>query len=406
MRRDTLSLSEARRIALAAQGFDRPRPRRNVRQADLSRVIRQLGLIQIDSVNVLVRAHYLVLFSRLGPYKTSDLDNLIYERREFTEQWAHEASILPVDRWPLFRHRMEGESFDRKFRALRTYMERETEYVARVLAEVRTRGALAAGEVAEPDGSRGQAGDWWAWTDAKAALEGHFACGRLAIANRRPANVARVYDLVERVLPREHLERMPRPEEAQRELVRLASQAHGVGTAEDLADYYRMPLRDARRRVAELVDAREIREVHVEGWRVPAYVACSVSIPRRVNAASLISPFDPLVWFRPRTARLFGFDYRLEIFVPRPARRWGYYVLPFLLGERFVARLDLKADRATRRLLVEAAHVEPGCDRDEVASAIAAELQALSGWLSLDDIAIARRGQLSKTLLRAVRAGR
>ena len=315
-----------------------------------------------------------------------------------------EASILPVDRWPLFRHRMEG--FDRKLRALRAYMERETEYVARVLAEVRTRGALAAGEVAEPDGSRGQAGDWWGWTDAKAALEGHFAFGRLAIANRRPANVARVYDLVERVLPREHLERLPRPEDAQRALVRLAAQAHGVGTAEDLADYYRMPLKDARSRVAELVDAREIREVHVEGWRAPAYVACSVAMPRRLDAASLISPFDPLIWFRPRTARLFGFDYRLEIFVPRQARRWGYYVLPFLLGERFVARLDLKADRVTRRLLVEAAHVEPQLDHDEVASAVAAELQALSRWLNLDDIAVARRGNLSRTLLRAVRTGR
>jgi uncharacterized protein YcaQ len=400
---DSLSRDEARRLALAAQGFDRPRPSDRVGPSHLRRVIRRLGLLQIDSVNVLVRAHYLVPYSRLGPYDPAVLDRLVYERREFTEQWAREASILPVDRWPLFRHRMDG--YDRRMRALRAFMARRPAYAGRVIAEVRARGPVEAGHVREPDGSRGRTTGWWGWTDAKAVLEGHFAAGRLAIARRSPT-FARQYDLAERVIPAGPLSEAPPPvDAAQRELVRLAAGALGVATADDLADYYRLPIRDARDRIAELVSAGELRAVRVEGWRPPAFLPSSVSIPDRIDARAILSPFDPLIWFRPRTLRLFGLDYRIEIYVPRPKRRWGYYVLPFLLGDRIAARVDLKADRAASRLLVEAAHLEPGADRDETARALAAELRSIAAWLSLDRVVVGRRGALARALADAVRRG-
>ncbi len=381
MARDALSLSEARRIALAAQGFDRPRPSGGVDKRHLRRTIRQLGLLQIDSVNVLLPAHYQVPFSRLGPYELSDLDDLIYRRREFTEQWAHEASILPVESWPLLRHRTEMR--DRRMQALASFMERHADYVGWVLEEVRARGPLTAGDLPEPDGTRGRAREWWGWTIAKAALEGHFARGTLAVAHRRTAGFARAYDLAERVFSPEHQDREVRREDAQRELMRLASRALGVGTASDLADYYRMPIREARSSLADLAAAGELRTVWVEGWREPAYLHPAARLPRRIDASALLSPFDPVVWYRPRAARLFDFNYRIEIYVPRAKRRWGYYVLPILYGDRIVGRIDPLFDRNAGVLRINALHWEPGAPKKVP---LQRAVRGLSRWVGAREI--------------------
>jgi uncharacterized protein YcaQ len=401
MSRDELSLGEARRLALAAQGLDRPRPVGPVGVPHLRRTIRQLGLLQIDFVNVLVPAHYQVPFSRLGPYPRSRLDDLVYRRREFTEQWAHEASIVPVDAWPLLRYRMERHRV-RPY-GFETFLEEYPDYVARVLDEVRSRGPLTAADLAGPEGGPERIEGAWFGSVPRAVLEAHFGRGLLAVAERLP-NFARVYDLAERVLPPEHHGRRVGAEESRRELLRRAARAHGVGTAADLADYYRMPVGEARPRLAELVAAGALHQVRVEGWREPAYLHPEARLPERIEAAALLSPFDPVVWYRPRTARLFGFDYRVEIFVPPDKRRWGYYVLPFLLGDRLAARVDLRADRAGRRLLVLAAHLEAGLAPGTVAAALAPELRTLAAWLGLDSVGVQGRGGFSRALAAAVRS--
>jgi hypothetical protein len=398
MSRDDLSLSDARRIALASQGFDRPRPPGRVGMGHLRRTVRQLGLVQLDFVNVLVPAHYQVLFSRLGRYERARLDQLVYRRREFTEQWAHEASILPVDAWPLLRHRMERHRV-RPY-GFESLLEDQADYVARVLDEVRARGPLTADDLPAPDGVARRIEGSWFGSVPRAVLEAHFGRGALAVAERL-ANFARVYDLAERLIPTEHHGREVGREEAQRELLRRAARAHGVATAADLADYYRMPVREALPRLAELVAAGELRQVRVEGWKGPAYLHPEARPPARIDAAALLSPFDPVVWYRPRTARLFDFDYRFEIFVPKAQRRWGAYVLPFLLGDRLVARVDLKADRPGRRLLVLAAYREAHAEPGASAAALAAELRTLAGWLGLDSVTVERRGNLARPLATA-----
>src|SRR5262245_43718981 len=403
MSQETLTLSEARRIALAAQGFDRPRPNGKVNASHIRGVIRRLGLVQIDYVNVLAPAHYQVLFSRLGPYEKSLFDDLVYRRREFTEQWAHERSILPVESWPLLRHRMETHRV--RPWGFEMFLEQQSSYVAWALEEIRARGPLSAENLPEPDGMPRRMSDKWGWgMNLKSqVLEAHFGFGRLAVVERLP-NFTRVYDLAERVIPAEHHGRKVESEEAQREMLRLAARSHGVGTAGDLADYYRMPIGEARRPMAELVEAGELRETRVEGWREPAYLHPEARNARRIEASALLSPFDPVVWNRARAARLFGFDYRIEIFTPQEKRRWGYYVLPFLLGERLVARVDLKSDRAARRLLVLAAYIETGAVPGDVADALAAELLLMATWLELDSVFVERRNGFARKLAAAVRA--
>jgi len=398
---EVLSQAAARRIALAAQGFDRPRPRGRVGVRHLRDVLRRLGLVQIDSVNVLVPAHYQVPFSRLGPYDRALLDDLVYRRREFMEQWAHEASILPAEHWALLRHRMDGH--DRRLRSLAAFMARHADHARRVLEAVRERGPLTAADVPEPDGTRGSARGWWGWSVTKTTLEGLFASGDLAIAGRRSAGFARLYDLAERVVPQPRRGRDIAHDEARREMLRLAARAHGLGTATDLADYYRMPIGEARRLLQDLAGSGELREVRVQGWRERAYLHPEARSPRRIEASALLSPFDPLIWHRPRTSRLFGFDYRIEIYTPRARRRWGYYVLPFLLGDRLVARVDLKADRGASRLRVEAAHLEPRTEADRVADALAPELLAMASWLGLESVAVRRRGRFAPALAAAMR---
>jgi uncharacterized protein YcaQ len=401
-----ISLDQARRIALAAHGFARPRPSRPANARDIASTIRRLGLVQIDYANVLIPAHYMVLFSRLGPYRRALFDDVVYRRRLFTEQWAHEASIVPVETWPLLKHRMAVHRV-RPWGFEKT-MAQYPGYVEWVLDQVRERGPLAAADLhsesmPKPEALSRRVGGTWFRSTQRAMLEAHLGRGVLAVAGRLP-NFARVFDLSERVVAAEHHRREVEIEDAQRALLRIAASACGVATAADLADYFRMPIRDARARIAELVEAGELREVRVEGWREIAYLDPAAPSPRRIAAAAILSPFDPVVWFRPRAKRLFDFDYRIEIYVPPEKRKFGYYVLPFLFGDRIPARVDLKADRAGRRLLVMSAHLEAHADPDAVAPALATELRALAHWLELDSIRVARRGNLASKLARALAA--
>ncbi|HMK72785.1 MAG TPA: crosslink repair DNA glycosylase YcaQ family protein [Myxococcaceae bacterium] len=400
MLRDTLSLAEARRIALAAQRFHLPRPTARPGLAEVRATLNGLGLIQIDHVNLVVPAHYQVPFSRLGPYPRRLLDTLVYRRREFTEQWAHEASILPMAHWPLLRHRMDT----RRVRpyGFERFLRRHPAYLAEILESVRTRGPLTAGDLPAPPGGERRLAHSWYGTVPRAVLEAYFARGTLAVADRRP-NFARVFDLAERIVPEAHRRRRLEPAEAERELLHLAARAHGVGTAADLADHYRMSVREARPRLHELVESGVLRRVRVEEWREPAYLHREALLPARVEATALLSPFDPVLWFRPRAERLFDFHHRNEIFTPPAQRRWGACVLPFLLGERLVARVDLKALRPERRLRVGAAFLEPGVRPGPVAEALAAELGLLARWLELDALEVGRRGNLARTLASAVR---
>jgi uncharacterized protein YcaQ len=406
----SISQAQARRIALAAQGFADRRPSGAVDLRHLRRVVRRVGLLQMDSVNVLMRAHYMPLYSRLGPYPRALLDRAAYQRpRELFEYWGHEASLLPVSLQPMLRWRMErGHEWGSVARINRD----RPELVRWVLDEVRAKGPLTAAEIEDDVPTRRE--HWgWNWSDVKTALEHLFWRGEV-VAARRNGAWARVYDVPERVLPRAVLATpTPSPADAQRELVRVAARALGVAVEKDLRDYFRLPLAATRSAVAELVEAGELLPVTVEGWQQPAYLHAEAKPPRRVNAATLVSPFDPLVWERARTERMFGFRYRIEIYVPAAQRVHGYYVLPFLLGDRLVARVDLKADRQASVLRVPAAWIEPAPPGragrghpgpGEVAEALAAELRRLAGWLELDAVAPPEGGDFAGSLAAALRA--
>jgi uncharacterized protein YcaQ len=395
---NTLTLDEARRTALHAQGFGRPRPARPGAR-HIRETIRALGLVQVDCVNVLVPAHYQVLFSRLGPYDRALLDDAAYRSGEFTEQWAHEASIIPVETWPLLRHRMDMVRFAAW--GFGRVAERHPEYAVWVLEQVRERGPLGADELPAPDGVERRIPGAWVGTVPRAVLESYFVRGVLAAAERRQ-DFSRVFDLAERRIPAEHFGRSVPREESERELLRIAARAHGVATAKDLADYFRMKVGPARPRIAELVEAGDLVEVAVDGWREAAYLHREAAIPRRVEAATILSPFDPLIWTRPRASRLFRFDYRVEIFVPAAKRQFGFYVLPFLLGDRLAARVDLKADRAAGRLMVKGSWVEDGIAAAEIAGPLARELWTLARWLGLERVAVGRRGSLARALGAAI----
>lgn len=394
-----ISAAQARRIALAAQGFMDPAPSGRVTARHFQRVVERTGLVQIDSVNVLVRAHYMPFFSRLGPYDRAALDRYTWGSGRMWEYWGHEASLLPLERYPLFRHRMENGRSNR-WQWHHEYFNRRRDYVEQVLEHIREHGPVVVGDVNEDGHQQG----WWNWSDAKVALEALFARGRVTVMQRR--NFSRLYDLPERALPPEVLE-APYPDEeaAHRELLTLAARHHGIGTARDLADYYRVPVPSSKQRLAELVDAGTLQRVRVEGWREPAYLHPDARIPRRVEARALLSPFDPVVWERARTERLFNFHYRIEIYVPEPKRQYGYYVLPFLLGDVLVARVDLKADRQSGRLLVRGAYAEDGQDTGAVAEALAVELASMAEWLGLDQVIVEPKGDLAVALGVAVKHG-
>ena len=399
MGRTRLSRAAARRIALAAQGFDRERPAGRADIRHFRRVIERLGLLQLDFVNVLMPAQFLVLWSRLGSYERKRLERFIYGSGEYTEQWAHEASIVPASSWPLLEFRRRSCAMH-KNNPLRKLRNRKA-YLNAVLEQVQRDGALTSGDLPPAPGPERNPGDWHR-SMPRWALEYHFARGSLAVRDRLP-NFQRVYDLPERILPNEHLHRSMSRQDAQRELLQRAAAALGVGTLHDFADYYRMLPREVGPLLQDLVDAGDLSVIEVEGWNDPAYLASTARAPHAIKGASLLSPFDPVVWFRPRAERLFDFHYRIEIYVPAAKRRWGYYVLPFRVGDQIVARVDLKADRQSSRLLVQNAHEEEGADIDECCARLAAELLALKDWLCLDDIHISRKNSFTRKLAATVR---
>jgi uncharacterized protein YcaQ len=397
----TLTAAQARRIAIAAQGLARPRTRPAVAdRRHLRGVLRRTGLLQIDSVNVLARAHYLPAFSRLGGYPTAVLDLMAYRDRELFEYWGHEAALLPVDLHPLMRWRMAHyESRLGRWGRITALTGRRPGYVEQVLAELTDRGPSSAGEIAA--GERRGTDNWgWNWTDAKTALEWLFMIGRVSVAAR--PRFERVYDLTERVIPA-HVLAAPTPDplDAQRELVARAAACQGVGTVADLADHFRQKPTVITPLVRDLVDDGRLLPVTVRGWERPAYLHPDAAMPRWATGRALLVPFDPLVWTRERVERMWGMRYRIEIYVPAPKRVHGYYVLPFLLGDALVARVDLKADRQAGRLLVQAAHAEPDAP-PETAAALADELRELATWLRLGPVEVAGPGELAPALAAAL----
>jgi hypothetical protein len=395
----TLSRDQARRIALVAQGFRDPRHTVPTMRT-FNRTLARTGVLQVDSVNVLARAHYMPLFSRMGPYDPGMLERASSgrERRRVVEYWAHVQAFMPVDLWPVMQHRMASYRAQRgKWKVMAARPELE----AGVLAAIRDRGASTARDL--DDGDPVAKEHWgWNWSDTRKVLDYLYMVGELAIAGRNGAFEVR-YDLPERVLPRRVLETpVPDLAEANRELVRRAAVSHGVASVGCLADYYRMKVAEVRPAVADLVEAGELVPVSVEGWARPAYLHRDAALPRRVHARAVLSPFDPLVWLRDRTEHLFGFRYRIEIYVPAHKRVHGYYVLPFLLEDRLVGRVDLKADRQAGTLVVRSAFAEPDAPAD-TADELADELAQVAQWLELGAIVVERRGDLAPALGAAVR---
>jgi uncharacterized protein len=399
---ESLSIERARRIALAAQGFADPKPAGRADRRHLRRVFDRVGLIQIDSVNVVSRSQYVPPYSRLGPYERTLLDDLAYRHRELFEYWGHEASLIPMRMYPLFRWHMARASQGFAWGSMNRMIRERPEYVNAVLDDVRRNGPIAISELHD-SGERLRAGWGWNWKAGKVAMEYLFWAGEVAAASR--VRFERRYDIPERVIALEALNAPEPPtEEAHRALLTIAARALGVGTVADLADYFRIRVPEARPRIQELVEEGVLVPVEVEGWSPPAYLHSEARAPRQVAAGALLSPFDSLVWFRDRVERLFGMRYRIEIYVPAPKRQYGYYVLPFLLGDELVARVDLKADRKNGVLLAQASHLEDHQGPADVAPALADELRGFSDWLGLGgDVRVIRRGTLARPLAAALR---
>lgn len=383
-----LSIQHARRLALAAQGFSSRQPPATIKAAHVTQLIERLGVLQIDSVNALVRSHYLPLFSRLGNYSRTFLDQAAWSQgrqRKLFEYWGHEASLLPIELYPLMRWRMRrAAQGDGIYQHLAKFGHEQAATIARVLQTVREQGALGAGSIST---RQDRAGPWWDWSAEKHALEWLFAAGEVTVAGRR--GFERLYDLPERVLPSAVIEHPDIGEaDAQRGLLLRAVKALGVGTEKDVRDYFRQDPAPAKRGLAELVEEGAVQVVQVQGWKQPGYALAGAAVPRKVIASALLSPFDSLIWERARTERLFDFHYRLEIYTPAHKRVYGYYVLPFLHNERIAARIDLRAERAAGRLAVHAVHEEqPGLD-DEGMHALAHQLRQLANWLDLPQLLI------------------
>lgn len=394
--KESLSIAEARRIVLASQLFQPRRKPPKTIQA-LADIVRELGAVQIDSVNVLTRSHYLPLFSRCGAYDRALLERAAYEpdTRQLFEYWGHEASFLPLERFPLFRWRMErARRGEGTWGRMKKFVTEHRDAVAAVREQIRERGALAAGEI---HGAKRGSGGWWGWSETKEILEWLFWTGEVTTARRR--NFERLYDLTERVVPKDLVTKEVSKEDSQRELLAIAARALGVATVVDLRTYFRIPTSDAAHRTRELVDAGVLVPLAVEGWKQLAYRHRDAKSPRMANATALLSPFDSLIWERQRTERLFDFHYRLEIYTPAHKRQHGYYVLPFLCDGRLVGRVDLKSDREQNRLLVKGGSLEKGVREEETVEMLSAELQSLASWLGLASVTIAsRRGSLMKAL--------
>ena len=399
---ERLTPAAARRMALAAQGFADPRPSGEVSRRHLRRVLARTQVLQLDSVNVAVRAHYMPVFSRLGPYLPSLVDDAAWAHtarrpRLLVEYWAHMASLMPVADWPLLRWRMRA--YEQRFWGAAARFSKGL--IEDLLAAVKDLGPVSAGRLEDELGTSPRqaraSGGWWNRSDLKHACEYLFATGALTTGARQ--GFERRYDLPERVLPAEVLAAPPvSDEEAARQLVLRSAVAHGVATEPDLRDYYRLPPERSRAAVSELVEAGSLVPVAVAGWRHPGYRHVDARLPRRVTGRALLCPFDPLIWERDRTERLFGFRYRIEIYVPEPKRVYGYYVFPFLLDGELVARVDLKSDRALGVLRVQSAFAEPGIDVAQVVAELAAELRVMAGWLGLSGVVVGDRGDLAAAL--------
>jgi uncharacterized protein YcaQ len=400
---DTLRIGEARRIALEAQGFADPRPRGRIDRRHFRRVMDRVGLVQIDSVNVLTRSHELPFLARLGPYPRDALATWLWKSQEVVECWGHEASLIPVDLHPLLRWRMQG---DHQWYDVGTFEAAHPGLAGRILEAVRERGPVPLGQLDHLGDvikrTKPEPGNMWNWTPAKRAVEWLFWTGQVS-AVRNPASFERSYVLPDRTLPARVLAaEVPEDDDAQKALLLKAARSHGVGTARDLADYHRINIRVARRLLDELAGDGALRWVEVEGWRHPALLHPEAVLPRWVRASALLSPFDSLVWERDRTEALFGFRYRIEIYTPKAKRVHGYYVLPYLHRGELQARVDLKADRASGALLVQGAHGEDGIDRDDVAQGLAERLRELAGFLGLGDVQVQPSGALAAEVSRAV----
>jgi uncharacterized protein len=394
---ERLSAAAARRIALGAQGFADPRPSGRITRRHGRRLFEHVGLVQIDSVNVLVRSQELPVFARLGPHRR-DLLPAMLDAGDLFEYWGHQASLIPVEHQPLFRWKMEaaarGENI---WNGVARLARNRPGYIETVYEEVKALGPLRASELSDPGPRRKE--PWWSWEDGKLALEYLFWSGQLSA--RRLSNFERAYDVTERILP-DWVLALPTPTEAEarRELLALAGRALGVATVADLCDYYRLNIPKSKGALAELVEVGRLVPVEVVGWGRPAYLDPDARRPRRISARALLSPFDSLVWFRDRTERVFDFHYRIEIYTPAAKRVYGYFVLPFLLGSELVGRVDLKSDRKASALIVPAAWKEPGVPDDEVVAELAAELREMARWLELDRIVVGERGDLSSALAR------
>ncbi len=415
----TLSLAEARRLAIASQGFGQRPAKATVSR--ISKLAERIYAFQIDSVNVLARAHYVPAFARLGPYPMPALDTLAYQKRELFEYWGHAACLMPIALYPLVRYRMHaGET--------REYMRsKRGSYMAKVYDEVAERGPISAGELLDP-GKRSKGWwSWWATGNGKATLEHLYDSGLVAISGRR--GFERLYDLAERVIPHAALDAPAPPrEEAMKELIVLAAKACGIGTLGDITGYFytdawhdRLPRKPmweipkaahgkrakpiVKRLVTELVEAERLLSARVDGWKEPAYLDPNASVPKAVAVRALVSPFDSLVWERKRIERLFGMKYSIELYMPAPKRVYGYYVFPFLLGDTLVARADLKADRQRKVLMVQSAFLEPGQNPGRIAPHLADELRLMQEWLGLDRIEVAQRGDLAASLRRGIKRG-
>jgi len=388
-----LTPAQARRIALAAQGFSDKRPSGPVGVRHFRRVMDRMTILQLDSVNVLCRSHFLPVLARLGPFDRDKLDRYLYHSREHFEFLGHEASLTSQELQPLLRHRA---------RRPRPWLERMNAerpgYIEAVYEEVAERGPVSVKELSDPGG---RTGPWWGLSKGKLALEALYVTGRLAIHERDRAFVT-AYDVPERVIRPEILGR-PEPDEAEacKELLVLGARSHGVGTATDIADYFRLKMPVVRPLLAQLVAEGRLEEVEVAGWKDTAYLDPEARRPRSVPGRALLSPFDPVVWFRPRAERLFDFHYRIEIYVPEPKRVYGYYVLPFLLGEELVGRVCLKADRQAGILRVRGSYAEDGVDTIRVARELAEALHEMAAWLDLGDVAVEPKGDLAPALAAA-----
>jgi uncharacterized protein YcaQ len=400
----TLTAAQARRIAVAAQGFAEPKPRGPVTRAHLRRLISRIQVLQLDSVSVAVRAHYAPVFSRLGPYDRDVLDRAAWSHtarspRLLVEYWAHEAALMAVDDWPLLRWRMREYTHGRWRTEVVKKRQRLADDIVAALAE---HGPSTAGQIEAYVGEErpGKKGPWWDRSDTKWVTEALFSAGVLTTETR--VGFARHYDLTENVLPPEVVAREVDDDDAVRELTLRAATALGVGTETDIRDYFRLSPKHAKPAIAKLVADGELEQVDVDGWNAPAYLRAGQIIPRRDRGTALLCPFDPLIFFRPRIERVFQFHYRIEIYVPAPKRQFGYYVWPFMLDGRLVGRVDLKAERTRDALHVVGAFAEPDQDKSRVAKALAAELKTMASWLGLSEVSVGSRGDLARQLSRSL----